>query len=56
MSFLHILTAKRRSARKLRCQSVGETQRGQMTKSKHLYRFMLECTYMPRKDLMAVIK
>ena len=31
-------------------QSVGVTQRGQMTTSKRLYRFMLECTYMQRKD------
>ena len=35
--FLHILTAKRKSARKLLCQSVGEKQRGQMTTSKRLY-------------------
>ena len=31
-------------------QSVGVTKRGQMKTSKRLYRFMLECTYMPRKD------
>ena len=56
LSFLHILTAKRRSARKLLCQSVGETQRGQMTTSNPLYRYMLECTYMqPNENEIMII-
>ena len=51
-SFLHILTSKRKSARKLLCQSVGETQRDQMTTSKHLYRFRARMHLYAAKGLM----